>query len=752
MASYGDRDPLQPSATSFHDSVESRRPQPSSSSVMHDDDHSQRPRASSTTGRDAADFRSSKHQPAHQPINDAVTSAFNSSHATSTAGLSPELLQQITAQITANVLQQLKTADHPSPPQQPQTSGSHMDASSSAAGSPPPGRATVYTPPSPYRTSEDGGMAQPSPQFPPPSIQPAVQPTSPPLDRRAASPFSQSSHQSETETNQDRVSRPKGPKRISTGGDVTTLERVWGPLFDEQGHATERLGQFLRGVATHLIEDFEPKNSLVVTPPKLQKYYEETSLANEVYPWKIVFDDRTSSISRMFREIEAQHHLVQERLSDRPDIPGLTPQGFETWVILLLKAHPDQEFERLAKTALHMPISNPDNRRERFPKELSRRLFPVHPDNEIAARLQKAMATHCNVSLPVRQSSAPETTPRASQSSQPSDDQAHKAAFRQPPEEQAPPNIATQPSPGLFQSGPERQRQPHTEMSSDSAATNADGESADRRAPPPIERERKPYIAAPGAGKTFDINDKSPIAAEFKPPYPPAPPQQEAKLGRSNSVHASSRVNDNSKPPHTPVAIHQKPPPPPMDIPEPRHHRSNSTYRRDQPRPGRNRSPSLAKDTGNSSYMRRSEADISYTPSSYQPYAGGDPYDDARRYRDYEAHRERLAHDRYDAARMAAYDPRERERDRDSRPRMGSVSAFDAPSNPRGVPPPYSASAASADEDYYRERGPTSTTSYNTPGSISTGFQAPSSAPRDSVYGSYPPPPGYPPSSYRDVR
>ncbi|EXJ82612.1 hypothetical protein A1O3_06425 [Capronia epimyces CBS 606.96] len=742
MASYSDIGPPHPSTTSFSKNGESSRPHPDSSSVMHNEGYSQRPWDSSSTAHDPADYNASRYQQAHQPINDAVTSAFNNSDATSTAAVSPELLQQITAQITANVLQHLKAADLPLPLHQSQTSGSHMDAASSAAGSPPPERSTVYTPPSPYRTSEDSGMAQSSPQFAPPSNQSSFRATSPPTEKRAVSPLSQGSHPSDSDANQERPSRPKGPRRISTGGEVTTLERVWGTLFDEQGQATERLGQFLRGVATHLIEDYEPKNSLVITPTKLQRYYEETKLTNELYPWKIIFDDRTSSISRMFREFEAQHHLVQDKLTERPDIPGLTPQGFETWATLLLKAHPDQEFERLAKTALDMPISNPDNRRERFPKELSRRLFPVHADTEITTKLQKAMSSHCNVSFPVHQSSTAESTLRASQSSQLPEDPSQKAAMRSPPlpEEPAPINNAARTSPALSQPGLERQGQGQTEASSDGADAVTNGGSVDRRAPPPIERERKPYNAAPGAGKTYDIADRS---AEFKPP--PPPPQHEFKPGRSGSVQASSRVNDGSKPPLTPIAIHQRPPAPPMDVPEAGRHRSNSAYLKDQPRPGRNRSPS------SSSYLRKSEADVSYTPSSHHPYTGGDPYDDARRYREYEAHRERLANDRYDAARMAAYDPRDRERDRDGRPRLGSVSAFDGPPSARGAPPPYPVSAASADEDYYRDRGP-SAASYNAPGSISTGFQPPPTAPRDSAYGSYPPAASYPPSSYRDVR
>jgi hypothetical protein len=49
------------------------------------------------------------------------------------------------------------------------------------------------------------------------------------------------------------ASRPRGLSRLSTSNDQTTLERVWGPLFDKDGHPTPRLGQLLRGIAVHLV-------------------------------------------------------------------------------------------------------------------------------------------------------------------------------------------------------------------------------------------------------------------------------------------------------------------------------------------------------------------------------------------------------------------------------------------------------------------------------------------------------------------
>ncbi|KAJ9605478.1 hypothetical protein H2200_010135 [Cladophialophora chaetospira] len=773
MARNNERLPLQPSVSSFEgsDDGDPRKVHSNLSNTGSESARYPAPRlsdGSAVSQHSTHSLDSSRLRQASQPINEAVTSAFNNAEATTAASIPPEFLQQLTSQITANVLQQLKASNLPLPMQQPVMPGTHIDASSSTAGSPPLDRATVYTPPSPHRYSDDTGASQPSPQFPPPSSGSSYRAPSPGMDRRAISPLSQPGHISESDTN---PTRPKGPKRISTSGDVTTLERVWGQLFTEQGQATPRLGQFLRGIALHLIEDYEPKNSLVITPTKLQRYYEETKLSNELYPWKVVFDDRTSSISRMYRDIECQHHLVQEKLSERPDLPGLTPQGFETWATLLLKAHPDQEYERLAKTALDMPISNPDERKERFPKELSRRLFPTQSDTEIAYRLQKVMSTHCNVNFSARHASVPESQPRTSASSVAGDDTSTRTTVRATPSRRESTTNITQANLSSSQGSIERERQPY----GGPASINGDEieNTEDVPTPQPIERERKPYVAAPGGGKTYEHVENRTAAPDHKTSSAP----QGSRLGRSNSIHSTNRASaDTPRSGQPPIAIHQRPPPAPMDIPEARHHRTNSTYHRDPARPGRNRSPSMSKENGASSYMRRTEPDVSYMSSSHH----SDHHDDARRYKDYEAGRERLANDRYDAARMSAYDPveRTRDRDRDGRPRMQSISNaglgfVDGPLSPTirstAGPSMYSNSTG-GEEEYYLNRVPTGGSSaphYNghggAPATISTGFQPPpppppQGVPRDSAsmsgrdgYSTYPAG-GYPPSSYRDGR
>ena len=290
------------------------------------------------------------------------------------------------------------------------------------------------------------------------------------------------------------ASRPR-THPSSPHAEATTLERIWQPLFDN-GMPTARLGQFLRGVALHIIEDHEPKGSLVITPPKMLRFFEETKVDDELYPWHLVFGGGmvSASISVMFRRLKCQHHLVQTQLHEVPNVPGLTPAGFEAFMTCLIQAHPDLEFERLSKAVMNMPISNADYKSERFPKELSRRLLPLQ-SNPIAEQCLIASMAHEAGLLQLRNSNA-----------------------MPPPPTSAPPQQST------FQ---ERERKPYSQ----SSFTEADEDDVSDFVPSvPIERERKPYSGKEGTGKVFvsDSLREDPVNAGQPRPsdptvYMPAP-------------------------------------------------------------------------------------------------------------------------------------------------------------------------------------------------------------------------------------
>ncbi|KAJ5318896.1 uncharacterized protein N7506_011600 [Penicillium brevicompactum] len=421
-----------------------------------------------------------RHQPS-QPstghINDAVNSAVNSS---GSGYLSPEVLSQI----TATVIQQLKTTG--------------LDNGLQGSGAPPPRSQSQQ----PWQT--DSRPHTESPPIAPPRSNSIPPPSSLPGNIDNYQPFvSDEIRPSPRPTPPPRKDEPLCPARTVRGAiwppdrdvtvvEMTTLEKIWGTLFeDDKRTPTKKCGQFLRGIAVHLIEDYEPKNSIVILPEKMQQFYRDTHDPDDPYPWHDIFDDRTSSISRLFREAKVQHHLVQKNgdLTERPDVPGLTPKGFEQWATIMILSNPNREYERLAKAVLNMPISNPDDKKERFPKELPRRLFPDVPDFDLRERIEDHIVKHCGVDLPyiTAEERAEAFHPRTGRSSTTNSSPPQRAQSyeRGRPSRASPGSTARDPTPAVI-----------------------DDEDIPI-APGPIERERKPYSAAPGRGKTYDEGSNS---------------------------------------------------------------------------------------------------------------------------------------------------------------------------------------------------------------------------------------------------
>lgn len=297
----------------------------------------------------------------------------------------------------------------------------------------------------------------------------------------------------------------------------------------------------------------------------------------------------------MYRDLECQHHLVQERHDERPDIPGLTPVGFERWVTLLIQAHPEEEFGRLQKAVLDMPICNPDDRKERFPKELSRRLFPGHEDRRTREKLENSISEHAAIEIPRRPSREEPPPPRhESPTQKPSVAEQNYApqSYRSSVSFDLPPTNAAA-SPNYIPSQLERERKPYSNIPSESAVDDI----KPPMPPPssnPIERARQPYSVLPGGGKQYEDEAKS------------TKPRTESFVG---SAPKPNRSDSSAK--SRPIPVNNSRP---MEIPNPEvhHHRAPSNTAR------RRRSPSFSR--GNTNDFRRSDGDIrGYQPSSYQP-------------------------------------------------------------------------------------------------------------------------------------
>lgn len=118
---------------------------------------------------------------------------------------------------------------------------------------------------------------------------------------------------------------------------------------------------------------------------------------NQIRPLRVsegifLWGDR--SLSSAFIKLRCEHHLISERNHILPHLPSLTPNGFSQWIKILLEAHPEQEVLRLKSVVREIPINNPDNEGERFPKDFSRRLFPKFPNQRLQHWLQTLLEAH----------------------------------------------------------------------------------------------------------------------------------------------------------------------------------------------------------------------------------------------------------------------------------------------------------------------------------------------------------------------
>ncbi|KAH7561965.1 hypothetical protein BM1_03069 [Bipolaris maydis] len=439
-------------------------------------------------------------QPIQQPLKNAIGNAFEKSDAARV--VDPNLIAQITAEVKKSVLDEIKsgvmagTTQHQPVPVSSQQWVPPSPASTS--NSIPP--RDVYTPPSPKRSD----------------FAPHHSPDRGPLH---TDPQPDTNHDTPT-TRFDRTvpmererppTRPPAAPRMATE-DYTPIEKM--PTPERSSTAPgEYPGRPRRypGLISVQIEDYEPKNSLVISPAKMLRFYEEVKVKDEIYPWQMIFGKISySSLSKVYRDMRCQHHLIQQHPAEQPYIPALTPDGFQEWMTAMIQAYPDTEYERLTKAILDMPISNADDRKERFPKELPRRMFPTAENLHAQQRCAAALSSE-GVG-PLRK--APTFPPP-------------------PPKTQDPPS-----------NGPklERERSPYT---SKPEVRPMDMEDESMPTSVPIERERKPYSAAPGGGKSYDDMTSS--------THSDTTTNDRRRRAQSNAGQAPwpSPPNDNSyQPPH----------------------------------------------------------------------------------------------------------------------------------------------------------------------------------------------------------
>ncbi|KAF2096791.1 hypothetical protein NA57DRAFT_58678 [Rhizodiscina lignyota] len=530
------------------------------------------------------------HHPSQPHIFEAVNQAFDKSEPmppshNGTSQISPDLIQQITQQITESVRTQVLNELQASATVPPQSHGpphqpsmpipvpqqANLNSPLTSTSSMP-----VYTPPSPTRHDEDESDDND---------------TIPPSEPRRHHKEDLSGRYGDRSVPMEERSRSRPPiERTRTSEEETTLEKIWQPLFDSENRPTNRLSQFLCGLALHLIEDYEPKKSLVIPPAKMLRFYDEVALDREPYPWRDLFTKlKYDTLSRIYRSLGCTHHFIQDAPNSQPSVPALTPEGFCQWLTLLIQAHPETEFNRLAMAVRDMPISNADDPRERFPKELSRRLFPKHHNSEIRHRCSAALLPPPPPGGPPRMNSESVPPPRVAESMPPRvsesvpprmPDMTRIPDMPLPPPQATPgaretrtspppASVGSAPTPGAFT---ERERAPYSAsvpggtstapteglpFRNDSTATDASvgavpasvvSDSAayagtsplERVTSLPIERERKPYIAREGQGKIYESGRGNGSDATLKPTSIPDSIKKETDAARRRRSSSQS--------------------------------------------------------------------------------------------------------------------------------------------------------------------------------------------------------------------
>lgn len=196
------------------------------------------------------------------------------------------------------------------------------------------------------------------------------------------------------------ASSPRSPTMPSAGAQPSVSDEKWGRLFDQNGQPTARAEEVFKSVADHIIAEFVPRKSIVVTPEKLVEFYSRHGLPNELFPFTNMFSPRAleysffERVSDLYDDLGCQYHLVPKDGKSRPVVPALTPTGFSQWLIANIKAYPEEESRRLAGIVLQVPLSvanAADGKLERMPRMISRGLLPEQPDIKARKILDEAL-------------------------------------------------------------------------------------------------------------------------------------------------------------------------------------------------------------------------------------------------------------------------------------------------------------------------------------------------------------------------
>jgi hypothetical protein len=204
-----------------------------------------------------------------------------------------------------------------------------------------------------------------------------------------------------------------------------------------------------------------------------------------------------------------------------------------------IQASPTAEFERLASTVQNWPVSNADERKERWPKELSRRLFPAN-GTEVARRQIGDALTRVGITVksprmpppppqtgyataaqPNYSSSAPQTTSSVPRSAPPPNNNVRQPDLA---------NLARNRNSYVQPVGPDS-------IFDTESVSSFSSEDEDPKINVKLERERKPYTAKEGTGKVYDNGTN--MTRSKSNSIPTSIPREMPSVGKASTVSDS---------------------------------------------------------------------------------------------------------------------------------------------------------------------------------------------------------------------
>ncbi|KAK5657109.1 hypothetical protein OQA88_3637 [Cercophora sp. LCS_1] len=194
------------------------------------------------------------------------------------------------------------------------------------------------------------------------------------------------------------MAAPQGDAKDANDG-----EKFWGYLFDKGRpipNPTPLLNALLRAIGLHIIAEIGDKNDEFLTPTKLAAFYKA---AGHDYD-SLFIEMPRQSISFIYQVEGCQHILLQEKDTEPPSIPALTPKGFVRFQSIQILLDPLAHTPVMQYAVRNWALKNPDTG-VMFPTDLPAESFPLVTDPD-------ADRWHQTCAVKLREQATPKEDPK----------------------------------------------------------------------------------------------------------------------------------------------------------------------------------------------------------------------------------------------------------------------------------------------------------------------------------------------------